>query len=66
MAKTYQLALIGGDGTGPEVAREARKVLDAAARRFDFKLDWEVIDWGCDRYLRTGEVLPVSAAAELR
>lgn len=66
MPKTYQLALIGGDGTGPEVAREARKVLDAAARRFDFKLDWEVIDWGGDRYLRTGEVLPDSAAAELR
>jgi len=66
MPKTYSLALIGGDGTGPEVAREAAKVLDAAARRFDFKLDWEVIDWGGDRYLRTGEVLPDSAASQLR
>lgn len=66
MPRTYQLALIGGDGTGPEVAREAKKVLDVAARRFDFELDWEVIDWGGDRYLRTGEVLPDSAAEQLR
>ncbi len=66
MPKTYQLALIGGDGTGPEVAQEAKKVLDVAARRFGFQLDWEVIDWGGDRYLRTGEVLPDSAAEQLR
>ncbi|MBN2197305.1 MAG: 3-isopropylmalate dehydrogenase [Polyangiaceae bacterium] len=65
MPRTYQLAMIGGDGTGPEVAREAQKVLDAAALRFDFKLDWETLDWGGDRYLRTGEILPDSAAALL-
>lgn len=66
MAKTYNLALIGGDGTGPEVAREARKVLDAAAAKFEFNLDWEELDWGGDRYLRTGEILPDSAANHLR
>ncbi len=66
MAKTYKLALLGGDGTGPEVVRESRKVLDAAAMKFGFKLDWETFDWGGERYLRTQEVLPDSAADTLR
>ncbi len=66
MSKTYNLALLGGDGTGPEVANEAKKVLDVAAKRFGFKLAWESFDWGGDRYLRTGEVLPDSAADTLR
>jgi len=64
--KSYDIALIGGDGTGPEVAREAVKVLDAAARRFDLKLNFVPFDFGGDRYLRTGEVLPDSAVDELR
>ena len=66
MAKTYKLALLGGDGTGPEVAAESKKVVDTAAARFGFKLDWESFDWGGERYLRTGEVLPDSAADTLR
>ncbi len=66
MAKTYKLALIGGDGTGPEVALESKKVLDVAASRFGFKLEWQAFDWGGDRYLKTGEVLPPSAAQTLR
>ncbi len=64
--KSYDIALIGGDGTGPEVAREAVKVLDAAARRFGLKLNFTPYDFGGDRYLRTGEVLPDSAVDELR
>jgi 3-isopropylmalate dehydrogenase len=64
--KHYDIALIGGDGTGPEVAREAVKVLEAAARRFDLRLNFVPYDFGGDRYLRTGEVLPDSAADELR
>jgi 3-isopropylmalate dehydrogenase len=66
MANSYKLALLGGDGTGPEVALEAKKVIDVAAARFGFKLDWTSFDWGGDRYLRTGEVLPDSAADTLR
>jgi len=41
MAKTYKIAELGGDGTGPEVVRESRKVLEVAAKRFGFKLSWE-------------------------
>ena len=64
--KSYNLAVLGGDGTGPEVVREAVKVLDAAATKFDLKLNYTDYDIGGDRYLRTGEVLPDSVLAELR
>ena len=66
MSKTYKIAVIGGDGTGPEVTREAVKVLKAAAARFGFKLDLHDYDYGGERYLRTGEVLPADAVEEMR
>ena len=61
----YKIALIPGDGTGPEVTDEAEKVLDAAAATFGFKVDKTPFDYGGDRYLRTGEVLPEGAVEEL-
>jgi 3-isopropylmalate dehydrogenase len=64
--KSYNIAVIGGDGTGPEVVREAIKVLEAAAPRHGVKLNYTHFDFGGDRYLRTGEVLPDSAVPELR
>ena len=64
--KSYNIAVIGGDGTGPEVVREAIKVLDAAAPKFNVKLNYTPFDFGGDRYLRTHEVLPDSAVPELR
>ncbi len=64
--KDYNIAVIGGDGTGPEVTREAVKVLDAAASKFALKLNYTYYDFGGDRYLRTQEVLPDSASEELR
>jgi len=63
---TYNIAVIGGDGTGPEVTRESVKVLKAAAAKFNFKLNFHDYDFGGDRYLRTGEVLPDNASQELR
>ncbi|WCJ58122.1 3-isopropylmalate dehydrogenase [Fontisphaera persica] len=64
--KSYNIAVIGGDGTGPEVVREAIKVLDAAAPKFNLKLNYTYYDIGGERYLKTGEVLPDSVLAELR
>ena len=64
--KTYKIAVIPGDGTGAEVVREGIKVLDAAAAKFNFKLNYTNYDFGGDRYLKTGEVLPDSAAEEMR
>lgn len=66
MKKTYSIALLPGDGTGPEVTREAVKVLDAAANKFGFTLDYTPYDFGGERYLKTGETLPDSAIEEFR
>ncbi len=66
MSKTYNIAVVPGDGTGPEVIAEGVKVLNAAAQRFDFRLELNYFDFGGDRYLRTGEVLPASAVDDLR
>ncbi len=64
--KSYNIAVIGGDGTGPEVIREAVKVLDAAAKKFKLKVNYTNYDIGGARYLRTGEILPDSVLEELR
>ena len=64
--KSYNIAVIGGDGTGPEVTREAIKVLDAASKKFGIKLNYTDYDLGGDRYLKTNEALPDSAVEELR
>ncbi len=66
MGKSYNIAVIPGDGTGPEVVREARKVLVSAASKYGFSINFEEFDFGGDRYLRTGEVLPESAPDQLR
>ncbi len=64
--KSYDIAVIGGDGTGPEVVRESIKVLDAAGAKFGFKLNYTDFDFGGERFLRTNEALPDSAADDLR
>ncbi|MCX7847537.1 MAG: 3-isopropylmalate dehydrogenase [bacterium] len=66
MGKTYKIAAIGGDGTGPEVLREGIKVLTAAAPKFGVKLEFTHYDFGGERYLRTGETLPDGAIEELK
>ncbi len=62
----YKIAVIPGDGTGPEVIAEAVKVLKAAASKFKFKVDLTHFDFGGERYKRTGETLPDSGVEELR
>ena len=66
MGKTYKIAVLPGDGTGPEVVAEGSKVLQAAAARHQFALDLTHYDFGGDRYMRTGEILPDSAVEELK
>ncbi len=63
---SYDIAVLGGDGTGPEVVREGIKVLKAVADKYNFSLNFSDFDFGGDRYLRTGEVLPNNASDELR
>lgn len=64
--KSYKLAVIPGDGTGPEVIREGLKVLDAVSQKAGFKVEKVVYDFGGERYLKTGETLPDSALEELK
>ncbi|PXY21005.1 tartrate dehydrogenase [Prauserella muralis] len=55
---TYRIASIPGDGIGVDVTAEARKVLDQAASRFGFGLEWTEFDWSCERYSKTGTMMP--------
>ena len=64
--RNYKIAVIPGDGTGPEVTAEAVKVLNACAGKNGFRLDLTHFDFGGERYLRTGETLPKGAVDELR
>jgi 3-isopropylmalate dehydrogenase len=66
MAKSYKIAVIPGDGTGPEVVAEGLKALAAAARKTAFKHELVHYDVGGTRYLKTGETLPDSVVAELK
>ncbi len=65
MTKAYKLAVIPGDGIGPEVTAEALKVLEQVAPA-DVKFEPTRYDLGAERYLATGEVLPDSVLAEIR
>ncbi len=62
----YNIATIPGDGTGPEVIVEAIKVLEAVSEKNNFKLEFHSYDLGGERYLRTGEILPVGIVDELK
>jgi len=64
--RNYRIAVLPGDGTGPEVVREGLKALEAAAAKTGFSYDLEHYDLGGDRYLKTGDILPDSALEELR
>ncbi len=62
----HKIAVLPGDGTGPEVVAEGLKVLAAAAKKYGFEYETKTFDFGGDRYLKTGETLPPGAIDELR
>lgn len=64
--RSYRIAVIPGDGTGPEAVREALKALQAVAARENFTVEEVHYDLGGERYLRTQETLPASVVEELR
>src|SRR5277367_69706 len=63
---TKRIAVIPGDGIGPEVTAEAVKVLNAAVTKSGKKLALTNFDWGADRYLRDGTTLPPDAPEMFR
>ncbi len=66
MKKSYNIAVLPGDGTGPEVVAEGVKVLKAVAQVEDITLNFTTYDFGGERYLKTGETLPDGAIEELK
>jgi len=53
----YKIAVLPGDGTGPEVISEAIKVLEAAEKKFNFHCEKDFFDFGGEKYLKTGHIL---------
>jgi 3-isopropylmalate dehydrogenase len=64
--KTFGIAVIAGDGIGPEVTAEAKKVASVASRADGASLEWTDYPFGGSHYLKTGEILPGSAIEEMR
>lgn len=61
----YKIPVIPGDGIGPEIIREGRKVLEAAGEKFGFDIDWIEYPHGADHYLETGELISEDTLKEL-
>ncbi|MGA3083785.1 MAG: 3-isopropylmalate dehydrogenase [Thermodesulfobacteriota bacterium] len=66
MNKTFKIAVISGDGTGPEVVAEGLKVLKAVEQKGEGAFKFIPFDLGGDRYLKTGDILPDAELAELK
>ena len=62
----YKIATIGGDGIGPEIVAEGKKVLEAAGDRFNFDIEWTDFDIGAERYLASGKVLTEDDLEDLK
>src|SRR5262249_60032342 len=65
VSKSYKIAAIPGDGIGREVVPEGMRVIEAAARRHGFSVAWQEFDWSCERYSRTGRMMPEDGMATL-
>jgi 3-isopropylmalate dehydrogenase len=65
MSKEHTIAVIPGDGTGPEVVAEGRKVLETISHKYGIGLKFCLYPLGGDHYLKTGELLPESVINEL-
>ncbi len=63
--RSYTIDLIAGDGIGQEVAPPAARCIDAVAARHDFRVAWRERDWGSDRYLADGAMMPADGIEQL-
>jgi len=61
----YKIPVLPGDGIGPEIIAEGRKVIDAAGERFGFDVEWIEYPHGADHYLETGELISEETLKEL-
>src|SRR5438270_692382 len=63
--RTFNIAVLPGDGIGKEVVPEGILVLEAAAKRFGFRFSWQCLDWSCETYIKTGRMMPVDGIEQL-
>ena len=63
---THRIAVIPGDGIGKEVVPEGIRVLEAAGKRFGFDFEWTTFDWSCERYAKTGAMMPEDGLEQLK
>ncbi|MBL8659596.1 MAG: tartrate dehydrogenase [Rhodospirillales bacterium] len=64
--RSYRIATIPGDGIGKEVIPVGQRAAEAAARRHGFRLGWSEFDWSCERYAKTGRMMPEDGAAQVK
>jgi len=64
--RQYDIAVIPGDGTGPEVIAEGLKVVDAASRKYDFQVSFHPYDLGGEHYKKTGDTLSDEVLESIR
>jgi tartrate dehydrogenase/decarboxylase/D-malate dehydrogenase len=64
--KTFNIAVIAGDGIGKEVVPEGIRVLEAAGQRFGFGFNWQTFDWSCETYVKSGKMMPADGIQQLR
>ncbi len=62
----HRIAVIPGDGIGKEVVPEGIRVLEAAGKRFGFEFEWTTFDWSCERYAKTGAMMPEDGLEQLK
>ncbi|MDH5355900.1 MAG: tartrate dehydrogenase [Gammaproteobacteria bacterium] len=62
---SHRIAVIPGDGIGNEVVPEGLKVFETVASRFDINFEFEHFDWSCERYLKTGSMMPEDGIEQL-
>jgi isocitrate/isopropylmalate dehydrogenase len=61
----YNIALIPGDGIGPEIIKEGRKIIDIASKIYGIKINWTEYPFGAEHYLKTGELMSDRALEEI-
>src|SRR5712692_9295132 len=66
MATSYRIAVIAGDGIGHEVMPQGVAAMEAAARAYGFGFTWTEFDWSCERYSKTGRMMPEDGLERLR
>jgi 3-isopropylmalate dehydrogenase len=61
----YKVPVIAGDGIGPEIIAEGKKVLEAAADKHNFAIEWREFSLGAEHYLKTGELVSEETLKDL-